>query len=120
MENLLEQIRDIWTEAFFNGDYEVLRQYEHDDFKVVYEQEGRVESNYTRYDRIAHAVQNGVWKPQKPEVKFEIFEYNADQTECKVRIGFEQDQQEINEIWRLQEGWKIVELRFLKDKYQSA
>ncbi len=46
--------------------------------KVVYEQEGRVESNYVRYERIAHAVKNGVWKPQKPDVEFEEYEFNRD------------------------------------------
>lgn len=73
MELQLEQSRDIWANAFFTGNYEVLAQYEHATFKVVYEQEGRVEGNYTRYDRIAHAVQNGVWKPRNPDIEFDEF-----------------------------------------------
>ena len=116
MNDQLETTRDVWTNAFFAGDYDVLRRYEHDDFKVVYEQEGRVEANYTRYDRIAHAVQNGVWKPQKLNVEFEEFEYNQGLTECHVLIGLEADQQQISETWRQEDGWKIVELRFLKSK----
>jgi hypothetical protein len=34
----LESIRDIWMEAFFNGNYDVLAQYEDEQFKVVYEE----------------------------------------------------------------------------------
>ena len=41
----LESIRDIWMDAFFTGNYDVLAQYEDQKFKVVYEQDGRVESN---------------------------------------------------------------------------
>ena len=120
MDNQFEATRDIWTQAFFTGDYDVLRQYEHDDFKVIYEQEDRVEANYTRYDRIAHAVQNGVWKPQKLNVEFEEFEYNHDQTECYVLIGLEDTKQQIAEKWQFNEGWQIVELRFLKPKKQAV
>lgn len=76
MDNQLEEVRNIWTDAFYSGNYEVLCHYEHDDFKVVYEQDGRVETSYVRYDRIAHAVQNGVWRPQRPEVEFEEYEFN--------------------------------------------
>lgn len=114
MNDQLETTRDVWTHAFFTGNYDVLRQYEHDQFKVVYEQEGRVEASYTRYDRIAHAVQNGVWKPQKPDIEYEEFEYNHALTECRVVIGLSNHQQKISEIWRLEDSWKIVELRFLK------
>ncbi len=115
MDQELEQIRDIWTEAFFSGNYAVLAQYEHEQFKVVYEQEGRVESNFVRYDRIAHAVQNGVWKPQKPAIDFEEFDYDKDLKHCTVLIGL-QDQKRIQESWVNQGAWKIIELRFLKRK----
>ncbi len=115
MDNELEQIRDIWMDAFFAGHYDVLRRYEREDFKVVYEQQGRVESNYTRYDLIAHAVQNGVWKPQIPDVEFENYEFNRDQTECHIQIGLESSKQKIQEIWLYENEWKISELRFLKD-----
>lgn len=47
MDNQLEQVRDIWVNAFFTGNYEVLAQYEDEHFKVVYEQADRVESNYS-------------------------------------------------------------------------
>ena len=111
MDNQLEQIRDIWVNAFFTGNYETLAQYEDEHFKVVYEQDGRIESNYTRYDRIAHAVKNGVWKPQKPDVESEEFEFNRDQNECQVLIH-----QQIRELWVNDGVWKIKELRFLKIK----
>lgn len=114
MDEQLELIRDLWIQAFFNGDYDVLRRYEHVEFKVVYEQENRIESNYTRYDRIAHAVENGVWKPRKNNIEFEQYEYNLDLTECYVLIGMEDQTQLIREIWRFENDWKIVELRFLK------
>lgn len=116
MDNQLEQIRDIWVNAFFTGNYETLAQYEDEHFKVVYEQDGRIESNYTRYDRIAHAVKNGVWKPQKPDVESEEFEFNRDQNECQVLIVLEGDHQQIRELWVNDGIWKIQELRFLKIK----
>ena len=116
MENQLEQIRDIWVNAFFTGNYETLAQYEDEHFKAVYEQDGRIESNYTRYDRIAHAVKNGVWKPQKPDVESEEFEFNRDQNECQVLIVLEGDHQQIRELWVNDGVWKIKELRFLKIK----
>lgn len=118
MDYLLEQSRDAWTNAFFTGNYEVLAQYEDENFKVIYEQEGRIESNYMRYDRIAHAVQNGVWKPRNPDIEFEEFEYNDKQNECIVLIGFEQDRSMIQERWVYVGSWKIIELRFLKKKHQ--
>ena len=42
MDNQLEQVRDIWVNAFFTGNYEVLAQYEDEHFKVVYEQADRM------------------------------------------------------------------------------
>lgn len=116
MDNQLEQIRDIWVNAFFTGNYETLAQYEDEHFKVVYEQDGRIESNYTRYDRIAHAVKNGVWKPQKPDVESEEFEFNRDQNECQVLILLGGNHQQIRELWVNDGVWKIKELRFLKIK----
>lgn len=116
MNYLLEQTRDAWTNAFFTGNYKVLAQYEDENFKVVYEQDGRVESNYMRYEQIAHAVQNGVWKPRNPDVEFEEFEYNYDANQCTVLVGLEQDGTLIQELWILDKKWKIIELRFLKKK----
>lgn len=109
----LESIRDIWMDAFFTGNYDVLAQYEDQQFKVVYEQDGRVESNYTRYDLIAHAVQNGVWKPQKLDVEAEDFDFDVDNQHCKVLISLE-DKRKIQETWVYHNEWKITELRFLK------
>lgn len=114
MDSQLEEVREIWANAFYTGHYEVLRQYEHEDFRVVFEQKNRVETSYVRYDRIAHAVKNGVWKPHKPEVEYEDYEYNADQTECCVVTGLAKDKHRIQELWRYANEWKIIELRFLK------
>lgn len=116
MDNQLEQIRDIWVNAFFTGNYELLLQYEDEHFKVVYEQDGRVESNFIRYDRIAHAVKNGVWKPKKPDVEFEEYEFDRDQKNCKILIGLADNGQKIQELWAFEDRWKITELRFLKIK----
>jgi hypothetical protein len=110
----LEEIRDIWIDAFFHGDYDVLLSYEAEHFKVVYEQEDRVESNYTRYDRIAHAVNNGVWKPQKLNVEAEEFDFDAASKTCKVLIILGDDHKNIQETWEYDQEWKIIELRFLK------
>ncbi|RYL22862.1 hypothetical protein [Acinetobacter piscicola] len=112
MDNQLEHTRDIWVNAFFTGNYEVLAQYEDAQFKVVYEQERRVESNFTRYEKIAHAVKNGVWKPQKPNVQSEDYEFNRDQTVCLIKIYLEDKSTVIQEKWTFQEDWKITELRF--------
>ncbi|ANF82955.1 hypothetical protein A3K93_12655 [Acinetobacter sp. NCu2D-2] len=114
MDKQLEQIRDIWMNAFFAGDYEVLRQYESEHFKVIYEQQDRVESNYTRYDLIAHAVQNGVWKPQKPNIELEEYSFNEDQTQCEITITLADSKQKIRELWDYKNEWKINKLRFLK------
>lgn len=115
MDNQLEKIRDIWVNAFFTGNFELLSQYEHEQFKVVYEQENRVESNFTRYERIAHAVKNGVWKPQKPVISFVEFEFDRDLTHCKVLSRLKNDKQ-VQELWVNDGVWKIIELRFSTDK----
>lgn len=114
MDNQLEQARDIWVNAFYTGHYEVLAQYEHEQFKVIYEQQDRIETHHMRYERIAHAVKNGVWKPQKPEVEFEEFEFDYHQMRCQIVSGLEQNQQKIQELWLNESGWKIIELRYLK------
>ncbi|WP_407410538.1 hypothetical protein [Acinetobacter sp.] len=111
--NTLESIRDHWVEAFFNGDYAALAQYEDQDFKVIYEQEGRVESHYTRYTQIEHAVQNGVWKPQKLDVEAELFDFDENLQHCQVQVELS-NQQKIQENWVYTTEWKITELRFLK------
>lgn len=114
MELQLQQSRDIWENAFFTGNYAVLARYEHACFKVIYEQEGRVEASYTRYDRIAHAVANGLWKPRNPDILFEELKFNQDQSKCEILVCLKQDHTLIREYWINQNGWKIQELRFLK------
>ncbi len=51
---------------------------------------------------------------KKPDVEFEEYEFNRNQTECKILIGLTENQQQIQEIWHFHQGWKIQELRFLK------
>lgn len=115
MDQQLEQARDIWINAFFTGNYRLLAECEAENFKVIYEQTDRIEGNHTRYEKIAHAVANGVWKPQKPDVEFEAFEFNHEQTVCRILIGVVENQQYIQETWVFNQGWKIQELRFLKN-----
>ena len=73
MDNQLEQARDAWVNAFFTGNVELLAHYEDEDFKVVYTAESCVENRETRYANIQHAVNNGVWKPIKPNVDSEEY-----------------------------------------------
>ena len=114
MDRQLEQTRDHWVNAFFTGNYEVLAQFEDVHFKVIYEKEGITESSVTRYEKIAHAVKNGVWKPQKPEILSEEFEFDREQTHCKVTLELENEFRQIQELWFYESDWKIVELRFCK------
>ena len=114
MDRQLEQTRDIWVNAFFTGNYDVLANYEDASFKVIYEKEGITESNLTRYEKIAHAVKNGVWKPQKPNIKSEEFEFDRDLTRCIVTLELEDEATIIQELWICQEDWEITELRFCK------
>lgn len=55
-----------------------------------------------------------VWKPLKPDIEYEEYEYNEDQTECRILIGLENNKQRLQEVWKLEDEWKILELRFLK------
>ncbi len=59
MDQTLKQIYDTWTQTFA---VKLMRCWpsEHERFKVLYEQEGRVKSHFVRYDRIAHAVETAV------------------------------------------------------------
>ena len=45
MDLSLEQCRDHWLNAFYTGQVQELMVYEHPEFKVVYEAQGKVESN---------------------------------------------------------------------------
>ena len=114
MDRQLEQTRDGWINAFFIGNYEVLAQFEAPSFKVIYEKEGITESSVTRYEKIAHAVQNGVWKLQKLEISSEEFEFDREQTRCKVTLELENEARTIQEYWIYDLDWKIIELRFCK------
>ena len=119
MDNQLEQARDAWLNAFFTGNVETLAQYEDDDFSVIYEVESRVENRETRYANIQHAVNNGVWKPIKPNVESEEYEFDREQLNCRIQIGLADDQGYIQEIWRYLQGWKIQELRFCAAKVSA-
>ena len=117
MDLSLEQCRDHWLNAFYTGQVQELMQYEHPEFKVVYEAQGKVESNLSRYASIQHAVQNGVWKPRHLEIQTEMFEFNPTQTECRILLHLAQPEQVIQETWYFQsDAWRIVELRFCKKK----
>lgn len=116
MDNQLEQTRDSWVNAFFTGNYTLLAQHEDQNFKVIHEKKGTIESNLTRYEKIAHAVKNGVWKPQKPNVLSEEFEFDRDLTVCKVTIHLENEAVLIEELWKFEQAWKIIELRFCKPR----
>lgn len=117
MDKQFEQVRDIWVNAFFTGNYAVLAQYEDEHFKVIYEKEGITEGSATRYEKIADAVKNGVWKPQKPNVQSEEYEFDADYLHCKVTIELETDGTVIQELWFFAGEWKITELKFCKTKH---
>lgn len=119
MDNQLEQTRDSWVNAFFTGNYVLLAELEDQKFKVINEKKGTVESNLTRYEKIAHAVQNGVWKPQKPSVLSEEFEFDRDLTTCKITIHLEDEAILIQELWVFEEQWKIIELRFCKPNNEN-
>ena len=114
MDKQLEQTRDSWINAFFTGNYTVLAAHEDPSFKVINEQQGSTESSLTRYEKIAHAVKNGVWKPQKPNVLSEEFEFDRDLTQCIVTLELEDQATIIRESWVYQDDWKITELRFCK------
>lgn len=116
MDNQLEQARDAWVNAFFTGNVELLAHYEDEDFKVVYTADSRVENRETRYANIQHAVNNGVWKPIKPNVESEEYEFDREQFNCRIQIGLADDQGYIQEIWRYTQGWKIQELCISKEK----
>lgn len=106
----LEQTRDSWINAYYLGQVEALREYEHEHFKVIFKKTGKVESQSTRYDQIQHAVTNGVWKPQKPDIEIEEFEYDDHNTQCLVLMKSANDQVIIQEVWVFKDSWKIIEL----------
>ncbi|OTG62642.1 hypothetical protein [Acinetobacter silvestris] len=114
MDKQLEQTRDSWINAFFTGNCVVLAEHEDQNFKVINEKKGMTESNLMRYEKIAHAVKNGVWKPQKPNVLSEELEFNRELTQCIVTLELEDEATVIQELWVYQEAWKITELRFCK------
>jgi hypothetical protein len=47
-------------------------------------------------------------------MQYEEFEFNREQTECRILIGLRESRQQIKEVWRYSGVWKIQELRFLK------
>lgn len=121
MDLSLEQQRDHWLNAFYTGQVEVLMQCEHAEFKVVYEAQGKVESSFSRYSSIQHAVQNGVWKPQHLEIQTEAFEFNPEQTQCRIVLHLLRPVQIIQETWQYHAGsWQIMELRFCKKKFVAV
>lgn len=112
----LEQCRDAWVDAYYRGDSVQLRAYEHENLQVVYEAKGITESNINRYEQIEHAVKNAVWKPQKPQVTIEEYEYNAENNRCVIHLSQQSDMPMIQETWVLADVWRLLELRFCQEK----
>lgn len=116
MQDLLEQSRNAWSDAYYRGDGDQLQCYEHPDLQIVYEAKGIVESNINRYEQIAHAVKNSVWKPQKPFIDIEEFEFNSAMDRCVIRLKSHEDLILIQETWVFNQFWQLLELRFCQKK----
>ncbi|EPF81706.1 hypothetical protein [Acinetobacter rudis] len=116
MQDLLEQSRTAWSDAYYRGDSEQLQHHEHPDLHIVYEAKGIVESNINRYEQIAHAVKNSVWKPQKPSIEIEEFEFNSTMDRCIVRLKPHENLILIQETWIFEQSWQLIELRFCQKK----
>lgn len=116
MKQDLEQVRDAWLDAFYQGDVLALQRYEHAQLKVIYEDKARTESSLNRYEQIAHAVQNAVWKPQKPAIVAEEFEFDEQSQQCTVYLKSDANRVIMQEIWRLDHTWMLLELRFCQVK----
>ena len=114
MSQDLEQIRDAWLQAYYRGDIDQLRQYEHEHLQMIYEAKAMTESSLNRYEQIAHAVKNSVWKPQKPNIMIEEFEFDHDANHCTVSLKSDQAKTLIQELWVFDGAWKIIELKVCK------
>ena len=110
----LEQIRDAWIDAYYRGDIAQFRQYEHEQLQIIYEAKGVTENSLNRYEQIAHAIKNAVWKPQKPIITAEEFEINPEYNRCLVSLKSENMQNLIQELWVFDQSWRVVELKFCK------
>lgn len=116
MQYSLEQCRDAWRDAYYRGDSVQLRSYEHPDLQIIYEEKGISESNINRYEQIAHAVKNSVWKPQKPQIEREEFEFNAANNRCVIHLKQQNNQSLIQETWVFDQVWRLLELRFCQEE----
>lgn len=112
----LEPVHDIWIDAYYLGDIALFKQYEHQQLQIIYEAKGVVENSLNRYEQIAHAVNNSVWKPQKPNITTEEFDFNAEAMRCRVSLKSENMQCLIQELWVFEQAWKVIEIRFCKPK----
>lgn len=112
MQDLLEQSRNAWTSAYYRGDSKQLQHYEHPDLQIVYEAKGIVESNISRYEQIDHAIKNSVWKPQKPAIDIEEFEFNSLMDRCVIHLKSNEELILIQETWVFNQFWQLLELRF--------
>lgn len=116
MQYSLEGCRDAWIDAYYRGDSVQLKSYEHPQLQLIYEAKGITESNLNRYAQIEHAVQNAVWKPQKPQIESEEFEFNAANNRCVIRIKQQNKQSFIQETWVFDRVWQLIELRFCQEE----
>lgn len=116
MQYSLEQCRDAWIDAYYRGDSIQLKSYEHPELQIIYEVKGIVEGNVNRYEQIEHAVQNGVWKPQKPQLDIEEFEFNDANNRCVIHLKQQNNGPFIQETWVFDQVWRVIELRFCREK----
>lgn len=106
----LEQSHDTWMNAYYLGKIEILKKYEHPQLKVFFRDSGIIETQLDRYERIHHAIQNGVWKPKKFDIEIEEFEYNDTNTYCKISMKSYDGILILEELWTFEEYWKILAL----------
>ncbi|QIO07382.1 hypothetical protein [Acinetobacter shaoyimingii] len=106
----LEQSHDTWMNAYYLGKIDILKKYEHPHLKVLFRDSGIIETQLDRYERIRHAIQNGVWKPKKYDIDIEEFEYNEQNTRCKISMKSANGRLILEELWTFEASWKILAL----------
>lgn len=116
MRQDLEQVRDAWLDAYYRGDAEALRGYEHAQLQIIYADQGMTERSLNRYEQIRHAVQNAVWKPQKPAIIAEEFEFDEQSTRCLVLLKSAKERVLMQELWQFEGSWTLLELRYFQPK----
>lgn len=111
MSQEFEQARDQWVNAYYLGDIQQLKRFEHSQLQIIYANKNHIEPSIGRYEKIAHAVNNGVWKPQKAKIHIEEYEFDRDHLHCKVTLKAEDLQLIAEEQWRFEQHWMLLELK---------